>query len=90
MAGHNSSRKPLKTLKAVPDKQFGTLLRLVFEEGGVVPEKLSGLYKSHKTAQVAIDYYNKGYDRPKIYPKAPKNDIPQRRVTQNAKDKNIS
>ncbi len=90
MAGNDSSRQPLKTLKAVPDAIYTNMLRLVFEEGGTVPEKLSGLYKSRKKAALAIKYYNEGIGRPKIYPKAPKNDIPQRRVEQNGEDKDIS
>jgi hypothetical protein len=64
--------------------------RLVFEEGGKVPEALSGLYKNRVNAARAIKYYNEGYDRPKIYPKAPKNDKPQRRVENNAEDKDVS
>ena len=72
MAGSNSSRKPKKTLKAVPDSKFPSMLRLVFEEGGKVPEALDGMYKSHAKANEAIAHWNDGYDREKIYPRAPR------------------
>ncbi len=68
----------MKTLVIYPDKQFGTMLRLKFEEGGKLPEVLSGMYNSRTEAQRAIDYYMEGITRNKIYPRAPTNDIPQR------------
>lgn len=60
-----------KTLKAVPDKQFSTLLRLVFTEGGTVPDKYAGLYKSRAAAQVAIEAYEREQAEKKVYPRAP-------------------
>ena len=72
MAGNDSNRVPNKTLVAVPDKKFGNMLRLQFKEGGKVPDHLTGLYMKRAQAQDAIDYYNSGYDRQKIYPSAPK------------------
>lgn len=71
MSGSDSSREPRKTLKAVPDEKFSNMLRLVFEEGGKVPDSLDGVYKSRAKAEQAIKYYNEGYDRKKIYPRAP-------------------
>lgn len=90
MAGHHSGRKPRKNLKIVKDERFPSMLRLKFHEGGRVPEKLSGLYSGYVDAQNAIDNYIEGYDRPKIYPKAPQNDIPQRRAKIDGKAKNTS
>ena len=71
MKGSDSSRKPRKTLKAVPDNVYTNMLRLVFKEGGKVPDYLSGLYKSRAVANKAIEHYNEGYDRSKIQPRAP-------------------
>lgn len=71
MAGNDSSRVPEKTLMIVPDKKFGNMLRLQFKEGGKVPAHLSGLYMKRAQAQDAVDYYNAGFDRKKIYPQAP-------------------
>lgn len=72
------------------DKVFPSMYRLKFREGGNVPEFLSGMYGSISEAQQAIDYYNEGYTRPKIYPKPPKNDIPQRSVKKDAEEENSS
>jgi len=78
--GYKSSRVPLKTLKAVKDKKFPSMFRLAFETGGPIAENLSGMYGSMKEAQKAIDDWVIGYNRNKITPTAPKNDIPQRLV----------
>jgi hypothetical protein len=90
MAGNDSSRKPLKTLVAVKDKKYPTMWRLQFVEGGKVPANLSGLYKNHINAKRAVQYYIDGINRPKIYPKAPKNDKPTRLEMKNGEDKDIS
>lgn len=71
MAGNDSSRVPEKTLQAVKDKVYSNMWRLVFKEGGKVPAHLSGLYKSAAKCKREIDYYNQGFDRQKIYPRAP-------------------
>ncbi len=71
MEGSDSSREVQKTLVAVPDKVFSTMLRLQFTEGGNVPYHLSGMYKSRKLANEAIQEYNSGINRKKIYPRAP-------------------
>ena len=71
MAGNDSSRVPEKTLVAVNDKVYTNMWRLVFKEGGKVPAHLSGLYKSAAKCKREIDYYNRGFDRQKIYPRAP-------------------
>lgn len=89
MAGSDSSRKPLKTLVMVKDRKYPMLFRLQFKEGGVLPENLQGMYNM-KAAEKAIENYVEGYDRPKIYPKAPKNDKPQRSVEKDGEDKDSS
>lgn len=68
-----------KTLEAVPDKKFSTMLRLQFKEGGNVPEEYQGLYKSRKRAADAIEKYEKELSEKKRYPSAPKpkNDDPK-------------
>lgn len=60
-----------KTLEAVPDKTFSTLLRLQFKEGGNVPEKYDGLYKSRQRAKEAIAKYEQELAEKKRYPSAP-------------------
>lgn len=60
-----------KTLQAVSDHTFTTMLRLQFKEGGNVPEKYQGLYKSRKAAQFAISEYERELAEQKRYPKAP-------------------
>lgn len=79
----------MKELEAVKDTQFPMLYRLKFKGGGRLPVSLSGLY-SLKRANTEIQNYTDGYDRPKIYPKAPKNDKPTRRAKQNGEEKDIS
>lgn len=61
-----------KTLQAVPDKVFGTMLRLQFKEGGNVPEEYAGLYQSRKHAKVAMEKYERELAEKKHYPSAPK------------------
>jgi hypothetical protein len=75
-SGANSPRKPMKTLEPVKDKKFPMMLRLQFKEGGKLPSSLSGLYGGFAEAQKAIDDWNEGITRDKIYPSAPKNDKP--------------
>ena len=70
--GHESSRKPLKTVEAIKDDRFPNMWRLQFREGGKLPTHLEGMFNSLADAQRAINYYNEGFDRPKIYPRAPK------------------
>ena len=89
MAASDSSRKPMKELEMVKDPKFPTLFRLRFKGGGRLPDDLSGMYNL-KEAKKAIDGYVDGYDRPKTYPKAPKNDKPTRRAMKNGEDKDIS
>lgn len=89
MAGSDSSRKPLKELELVADTKYPSMFRLKFKGGGKLPAKLTGLY-NRKTALKAIDDYVEGYDRPKIYPSAPKNDKPTRRAKKNGEDQDIS
>jgi len=85
-----SARPPQKTLVTYKDKSFPSMLRLKYKEGGILPNSLTGLYSSRVDAQKAIEYYNEGYDRKKIYPKAPQNDIPQRSVEKNGEEKGSS
>lgn len=87
MNGHESSRKPRKTLTYVKHETYPNLLRLQFKEGGQLPESLSGFYNNIADAQRAIDDWTEGYTRNKIYPKAPKNDIPQRSVVKDGEAK---
>lgn len=61
-----------KTLEAVPDKTFSTLLRLQFKEGGNVPEEYQGMYKSRAKAKEAIAKYEQELAEKKRYPSAPK------------------
>lgn len=72
MAGSDSTRKPKKTMKAVPHETFSNMWKLVFEEGGKVPTVLGGMYKSKAKAALAIRYYNDGFDRDNIQPRAPR------------------
>lgn len=74
--GAKQVRKPQKTLKIVKDDKFPNMLRLQFEEGGKLPEVLSGMYGGYPEAQRAIDNWMEGHTRDKIYPKAPANDKP--------------
>lgn len=60
-----------KTMKPLPDSTFSTMLRLVFEEGGNVPEKYSGLYQSRAKAKAAIVEYEREMKEKKYYPSAP-------------------
>ena len=76
--GQKSSRVPQKTLKIIPDKNFSSMLRVVFEEGGKVPDVVSGMYNSRKDAQKAIDDWTIGYTRDKIRPREPVNDTPHK------------
>ena len=64
--------KKKKTMQIVPDKTFSTMYRLVYKEGGKVPEAWSGMYSGRKTAKVAIDEYNRYIATVKQYPRAPK------------------
>lgn len=61
-----------KTLEAVPDKTFSTMLRLQFKEGGNVPEEYAGMYQSRTKAKAAIAKYEKELSEKKYYPSAPK------------------
>lgn len=88
--GAKSSRVPRKTLEAVKDKKFPMMLRLQFHEGGLLPVGLQGLYGGWTEAQKAIDDWTSGVSRDKIYPSAPKNDIPQRKVEKDGEAKNPS
>lgn len=90
--GYKSSRVPLKIPHVVKDKKFPNMYRVIFEAGGVVPKNLSGMYGKRVVAQQAIDEWVIGYDRPKIKPQAPKNDIPQRKpkVEENGEEKGSS
>lgn len=63
--------KVKKTLKIVADEKFSNMLRLVFQEGGKVPEKYAGLYKSRAVAKVAVETYNRELALKKVYPSAP-------------------
>lgn len=63
--------KVKKTLKVVADKKYSNMLRLVFQEGGAVPAKFSGLYKSRAVAQNAVEQYNRELALKKVYPSAP-------------------
>lgn len=88
--GHDSSRKPLKTLEVVKDATFPSMLRLQFKEGGKIPKHLEGMFNSTADAQRAIDNYNDGYDRPKIYPKAPavsKKAVSERSINSDGEEK---
>ena len=72
------------------DKTSPNLYTIVFEEGGRVPEVLSGTWTKVHVAQKAIDNWVAGYTRKKIYPRAPKNDIPQRKEKDNGEKECIS
>lgn len=61
-----------KTLEITKDKTFTTMLRLQFKEGGKVPEKYNGMYKSHAKAKQAIEEYKRELEEKKRYPSAPK------------------
>lgn len=93
--GLKSGRIPKKTLRIVKDKQFPNMHRLEFEGGGRLPENLSGMYGKPAEAQKAIDNWVKGVGRNKIYPQAPKNDIPtkleqKKKVENNGEEECIS
>jgi len=88
--GSDSPRKPLKTIITYKDKRFPTILRLRFKEGGLLPDSLTGMYNSQAEADKAISDYNEGYTRKKIYPTAPKNDIPQRSEVKDGEEKDAS
>ncbi len=88
--GHKSSRTPLKTLKMVKDKTYPNMFKLVFEEGGTVPENISGMYNGIAEAQKAIEYWTEGYTRDKITPQAPRNDIPTKLEQKDGKEKSVS
>ena len=93
--GYKSSRVPLKIPVVVSDKAFPNMYRIKFKEGGPVHKSISGLYGKFKVAQKAIDYWVTGYNRPKIRPVPPHNDIPQKlkqkpKVEKNGEEKSIS
>lgn len=69
--------KKKKTMQIAPDKTFSTMMRLVYKEGGKVPEAWSGLYSSRKTAKVAIEEYERYIAMKKQYPRAPQEPAPK-------------
>ena len=78
----------------VQDKKYPNMVRIIFDQGGKVPDILTGLYNK-RFGQKAIDDWTIGYTREKIRPRPPANDIPQvlvqkPKVEKDGEEKSIS
>lgn len=50
---------PKKEFILIPDKTYSTMYTIGFDDGGVVPKALKGLYNSKKNGYRAIEQYEK-------------------------------